>query len=89
MQQLELAKKFHDAMADMSAKAKDSGADLIGHAHMLYFGHRAMSASQINLEIEYMRQAMMGLNAAFTKLDLAHAAMTVGETASKIRGAAE
>jgi hypothetical protein len=80
---------FSRAAIEFDVTAKNAGADIIGHAHALFFHQRKMSAAQIALEMENLRTEMRELNNAFTQLDFAHAAMTVGETASRIRAAAE
>lgn len=85
MKQIEVAKAFNEAALDFSAIAKDSCADIIGRAHMIYQYKDRMSATALQLELEYLRENVMTLNSAFTRLDFAHAAMTVGETASRIR----
>jgi hypothetical protein len=84
-----LAGDFSSAAVDFDVKAKNAGAEIIGHAHALFFHHRKMSPSQIEIELENLRDAMRELNGSFAQLELAHAAMTVGETASRIRAAAE
>jgi hypothetical protein len=89
MSPIELAAAFSRANAAFNVKAKQAGSDIIGHAHALYFHDRRMSAAQVATEMENLREAMRELNSAFTQLDFAHAAMTVGETASRIRSAAE
>lgn len=83
-----IAAAFSRANADFNVQAKIVGADIIGHAHALYFHDREMSAAQIATEMENLREAMRELNNSFTQLDFAHAAMTVGETASRSRQAA-
>lgn len=85
----ELAAAFSGATAAFNVKAKQAGTDVIGTAHALYFHDRRMSAAQVALEMENLREAMRELNSSFTQLDFAHAAMTVGETASRTRSAAE
>lgn len=85
----DIAAAFSRANAAFNVKAKQAGGDIIGHAHALYFHDRRMSPAQIASEMENLREAMRELNSAFTQLDFAHAAMTVGETASRIRSAAE
>lgn len=89
MSPVELATAFSRANAAFNVKAKQAGSDIIGHAHALYFHDRRMSPAHVATEMENLREAMRELNSAFTQLDFAHAAMTVGETASRIRSAAE
>lgn len=80
---------FQRAAVDFEVQAKNAGAEIIGHAHTLFFQRSRLSPSQMALEIENIRDALVQLNSTFTRLNLAHAAMTVGETASRIRAAAE
>ena len=87
MRDADVATAFATAAVEFEVQAKNAGAELIGHAHTLFFQRTRMSPSQIALEIENIREAMFALNTAFTKLDFAQAAMTVGETASRIRAA--
>lgn len=84
-----LAADFSTAAVDFDVKAKNAGAEIIGHAHALFFHHKKMSAVQIAMEMDCLRDALRELNGSFSQLELAHAAMTVGETASRIRAAAE
>ncbi len=83
------AAAFNRAAVDFDVHAKNAGAEIIGHAHTLFFQHNRMSPSQIALEMENLREAIRDLNNSFSLLERAHAAMTVGETASRIRSAAE
>lgn len=84
-----LAAAFTTAAVDFDVKAKNAGAELIGHAHALFFHHKKMSAGQVAMELDSLRDAMHELNGSFSQLEHAHAAMTVGETASRIRAAVD
>lgn len=83
-----LAANFSTAALDFDVKAKNAGAEIIGHAHALFFHHKKMSPGQAAMELDSLRDALRELNGSFAQLELAHAAMTVGETASRIRMAA-
>lgn len=87
MTEAEIQTAFRTAAVEFDVQAKNAGAEIIGHAHAIFFQFKRMSPSQLELEMETLREAMRNLNAAFTRLDFAHAAMTVGETASRIRDA--
>lgn len=84
-----LSAAFSRASLDFHVKADGSCVEIIGIARTLFMHRAKLSAVSVEIDMESLRKAMIELNAAFTKLDLAHAAMTVGETASKIRAAAE
>jgi hypothetical protein len=84
-----LAAAFSTAAVDFDVKAKNAGAEIIGHAHALFFHHKKMSPNQVATELESLRDRMRDLNGSFAQLEKAHAAMIVGETASRIRAAAE
>lgn len=84
-----LAANFSTAAVNFDVQAKNAGAEIIGYAHALFFHHKKMSAGQVAMELESLRDRLRDLNGSFTQLELAHAAMTVGETASRIRAAAE
>lgn len=84
-----LAAAFSTAAVDFDVKAKNAGAEIIGHVHALFFHHKKMSAGQVAMELESLRDRMRDLNGSFAQLEHAHAAMTVGETASRIRAAGE
>jgi hypothetical protein len=84
-----LAANFSGAAVDFDVKAKNAGAEIIGHAHALFFHHKKMSAGQVAMELDSLRDRLRDLNGSFAQLELAHSAMTVGETASRIRAAAE
>lgn len=84
-----LAADFSTAAVNFDVSAKNAGAEIIGHAHALFFHHKKMSPTQVAMEMDNLRDRLRDLNGSFAQLESAHAAMTVGETASRIRAAAE
>lgn len=82
-----LRSAFASASLDFHVAIGCRATDIIGSAHVIFAHRTRISALQVSMEMDDLRKAMIELNAAFTRLDLAHSAMTVGETASKIREA--
>lgn len=84
-----LSAAFSRASLDFHVKADAAGVEIIGIARSLFMHRGRLSPIHVAMDMDTLRDAMRDLNATFTRLDLAHAAMTVGETASKIKAAAE
>lgn len=83
------ADDFADATLAFEIAAKNACPEVIGAAHLLYLDHRRLSPVLLTHHLEQIREALQRMNNTFAGLTRAHAAMRVGETASRIIQAAE
>lgn len=80
---------FSRATLDFQVVADQLCPEIIGAARLLFKYRTRLSAVQTASEMDDLRVAMTELMSVFNRLNFAHAAMTIGETASRIKQAAE
>lgn len=80
---------FPHAVASFHVKTSTIGVELGNVAFALHRYSRNLSVAQTRNAMDDIRGHMAELNAAYAQLERAYTAATVGETASRVRAAAE
>lgn len=84
-----MSEAFREAASKLSVAAKTAASEVIGEAHTLSIYGKQLNPAQVRCVIDEIGEHMRVLNAAYAALRGIHTAMTVGETAARIRAAAE
>ncbi len=84
-----MSEAFREAASKLSVALKSAMPDMIGDAHAISIYGHGLSPSQVHSAINELDEHLRRITCAYATLRGIHTAMTVGETAARIRAAAE